>query len=145
MPPEDQPPEEDYVALTLRAADQVPDAERDEREQLRCGALDATFLNESWQMQPGQGGIGSKGVVKKVDKKDFVDIAEKVAKQKAVDSFRARFEAPRSASSRVPKAVLVGKQSGHYSAATADDDNLDAFLGELNLDHDSMHPHPSSF
>ena len=135
------------MTLSSRAADQAPDAERDEREQLHCGALDAAFLSESWQMQPGQGrvgGIGSKGVVKKVDKKDFVDIAEKIAKQKAVDSFRARFETPRSASSRAPKAVLVGKQ--HSAAAAADDDdNLDAFLGELNLDHNSMHPRASSF
>lgn len=129
----------------------MPDAERDEREQLRRGVIDAAFLNESWQMQPGQSrgsGIGSKGVVKKVDKKDFVDITEKVAKQKAVNSFRARFGAPKSRSSRAPKAVLVGNQSGHASwgvSAADDDDNLDAFLGELSLDHNSdssMHLHP---
>jgi hypothetical protein len=116
-------PEEDYVALTLsRKGGQIKDTKE---EAILTGAVDEAFLNESW----GQSGaLRTKGKAIKVDKRDFVDVNEKIAKRNNADAFRARFERNK-AKTRAPQTM-----NAEPSSDGGEEDDLDAFLGELTLD-----------
>jgi hypothetical protein len=116
-------PEEDYVALTLsRKGGQMKDPEE---EAINTGAVDAEFLNESWG---SKGAPNTKGKVVKVDKREFIDVTEKIANQNTVDAFRARFQRNK-AKARAPRTMDAGT-----SGRGGEEDDLDAFLGELSLD-----------
>ncbi|KAF8538193.1 hypothetical protein BDD12DRAFT_174980 [Trichophaea hybrida] len=120
-PPEE--PEEDYVALTLAHKEQLKSTE--EEDKAREGMIDEAFLNQSWGQQQK-----SKPKILKMDRKDFIDVTEKIAKQNNVSAFKARFEKNKT-KSRAPK---VSGADGDGKGGTGEDDDLDAFLGELNLD-----------
>jgi hypothetical protein len=73
-----------------------------------------------------------KGKIVKVDRSEFVDINEKIAKRNNVEAFRARFEKRKA---RAPR-------GGVTAEAELDDgsrgDDLDGFLQELQLDDDGL-------
>jgi hypothetical protein len=119
----EEEPEEDYVALTLsRKGGQIKDPEE---EAINTGAIDKEFLDESW----GPKGVhNTKGKLVKVDKREFIDVTEKIAKQNTVDAFRARFQSSKT-KARAPRTVSAGT-----SGRGGEEDDLDAFLGELALD-----------
>ena len=123
---------EDYVALTLakKGAQWVDPQE----EKIRTGAVDEAFLKASWApartKQPLLSELPKKGNIIKVDRKDFVDVTEKIAKRNNAESFRARFESNKSkAKKRAPR--LAADDAG---GGGEEGDDLDAFLGELELD-----------
>jgi hypothetical protein len=88
--------------------------------------IDEAFLNESWGQKQK-----SKPKILKVDKKDFIDVTEKIAKQNNASAFRARFE-KNKIKSRAPK--VPGGDGGDADGGAGEGDDLDIFLGELNLD-----------
>lgn len=107
-----------------------------QEEKIRSGAVDAAFLRESWTpastKQPLISALPMKGNIVKVDRKDFVDVTEKIAKRNNADAFRARFESSKSkAKKRAPRMAADDTGGGD---GDDDGDDLDAFLGGLELD-----------
>ncbi|KAA8895907.1 hypothetical protein FN846DRAFT_911249 [Sphaerosporella brunnea] len=123
----DEEPVEDYVALTLsRKGGQIKDAEE---EAIRKAAIDQAFINESW----GRGGeVNTKGKVVKVDRREFVDVTEKIEKRNNAEAFRARFE--KKTKARAPKTM------NEVSSGVGEEADLDAFLGELSLENRANQP-----
>lgn len=140
-PPE---PEPDYVALTANRVSAL-EAEEERRKAAAAAAaanLDAEFLRDLDSSLGG--GQGKKKVktreqeereeeerkkhVVKVDKKEFLELQEKIKKRENVEAFRKRFESGTGAGK------VKRKEGGGGVGGGAGLDDVDAFLEDLGLD-----------
>lgn len=105
-------------------------------EKIRSGAVDEAFLRESWApgrtKQPLLASLPKRGNIVKVDRRDFVDVTENIAKRNNADAFRARFDGGGGQGKKRTPRVLAGDPGGSGDGGSGDD--LDAFLGALELD-----------
>ncbi|KAL7267628.1 hypothetical protein RUND412_009776 [Rhizina undulata] len=120
-------PEPDYVSMTIERKGQLKDPEEANKEK-----FDETFLKEKNELFVSRRGGGhqtqtsSKGKVVKVDRREFEDVTQKIAKQSIADAFRQRFAPKKAKSGVVPGGSRLSEDGRNV-------DDIDTFLGELNF------------
>lgn len=99
------------------------DEEQEEEDDLDRAALDNILIRNASAIKD----IPGKGKIIQVDRRQFQDIDEKVAKQKAAEAFRQRF---------IMKAKAKAPSTNGLGVGDDDDinDDIDEFLGGLNLE-----------
>ncbi|KAF8427268.1 hypothetical protein EV426DRAFT_571978 [Tirmania nivea] len=127
---EDQEPEPDYARMTIGKA-QLKDSSDEEHEQDADDYDGRQALDEIFIRDKPPKGPPVKGKIIQADRRDFKDIGEKVAKQKAADAFRQRFALRPQPKVPPPPGSHPVIDFGHDDDGIGD---IDEFLGELKLE-----------
>ncbi|EPS41223.1 hypothetical protein H072_4887 [Dactylellina haptotyla CBS 200.50] len=116
--PEEEEPEPDYVEITRDKFKEI-----EEKEQEREEIVDIWDPDVSARRGRSDLDFGPKGTVVKVNREDFKDVTEKIAKQATADRFRQRFATHKPSARSKDESISFNDY----------EDELDALIGNMDI------------